>query len=87
MNWIKMCLWLKMTNEIRYNLAGDSFHGGAHWKMIDQDGDTIEDKNIYLIEGQRLFDPTVPHNNYWGNTNRFGPRKKNYIATADREFF
>ena len=31
-----------MTNEIRDNLAGDTFHGGAHCTMIDQDGDVIE---------------------------------------------
>ena len=26
-----------MENKIRNNLAGDPFHCGAHWKMIDQD--------------------------------------------------
>ena len=51
-------------NEIRDNLSGDKFHGGAHWKMIDQYRDVIEEENIYLIEGNRLFDPTVPHDNY-----------------------
>ena len=38
-----------MTNEIIDNLAGDTFHGSAHWKMIDQDGDVIEENNRDLI--------------------------------------
>ena len=54
-----------MTNEIIDNLAGDTFHGGAHWKMIDKDGYVIEEENRYLVEGRRIFDPSVPHNNYW----------------------
>ena len=59
-------LFENTTNEIRDNLAGDTFHVGAHWKMIDQDGDVIEEENRDLIEGHGIFDPTVPHNNYWG---------------------
>ena len=31
-----------MTYEIRDNLAGDTFHSGSHWTMIDQDGYVIE---------------------------------------------
>ena len=31
-----------ITNVIRDNLAGYTFHSGAHWKMIDKDGDVIE---------------------------------------------
>ena len=40
-----------MTNEIIENLAGDTFHGGAHWTMIDQYGDVIEEDKRDLIEG------------------------------------
>ena len=49
----------KMTNEIMDNLAGDMFHIGSHWKMIDQDGYVIEEENRVLIEGHRLLDPKV----------------------------
>ena len=66
-----------ITNEIIDNFAGDTFHSGAHWTMIYQDGDVIEEENWYFIEGRRLFDPTVPHNNYWVGTNGLGPRKRN----------
>ena len=77
----------KITNEIRDNLAGDTFHGGAHWTMIYQYGDVIEQENRYLVEGHRLFDPIVPHNNYWGGTNGVGPRNREYTSTADIEVF
>ena len=53
-----------MTNEIRDNLAGDTFHGGAHFAMIDRYGDVIEEENRDFIEGHLILDPTVPHNNY-----------------------
>ena len=53
-----------MKNEIRDNLAEDTFHGGSHWTMIDQDGDVIEEENRDFIEGHRLLDSTVTHNNY-----------------------
>ena len=75
------------TNEIIENLTGNTFHGGAHWTMIDKDGDFIEEENMDLIEGHSLFDLTVPHNNYWEGTNGVGPRKRNYTAAADREVF
>ena len=32
---------------------------------------------MVLIEGHSLLDPTVPHNNYWEDTNGVGPRKRN----------
>ena len=35
-----------------------------------------------FIEGRRLFDPTVPHNNNWEDTNGVGPRKRNYKCTS-----
>ena len=76
-----------MTNKIRDNLAVDMYHGGAHWTMIDQYGDVIEEENRDFIEQHSLFDPTVPHNNYWEDTNGVCPRKKNYTATSDREVF
>ena len=76
-----------MTNEIRDNLTGDTFHGGAHWTMIDQDGGVIEEENRVFIEAHRLLDPKVPHDNYWEDTNGVGPRKRNYTATADKEVF
>ena len=76
-----------MKNEIRDNLTGDTFHGGSHWTMIDQDGYVIEEENRDLIEGHCLFDPRVPHNNYWEDTNGVGPSKRNYTATSDREVF
>ena len=44
-----------MTHEIRDNLAGDTFHGGSHWTMIDQDGYVIEEENRYLIQGHCIF--------------------------------
>ena len=55
--------------------------------MIDQYGYVIEEENRVLIEGHRLLDPKVPHNNYWEDTNGVGPRKRNYTATSDREVF
>ena len=76
-----------MTNEIGDNLAGDNFHGGAHCKMMDQDGDVIEEDNRDLIEGHLIFNPTVPQNNYWEDNNGVGPRKRNYTSTDDREVF
>ena len=76
-----------MTDLTRNNLAGDTFHGGDHWTMIYQDGDIIEEENRSFIEGHRIFNPTLPHNNYWKDTNGVGPRKRNYTATADREVF
>ena len=54
-----------MTNEIIDNLTGDTFHGGAHYIMIDQYGDFSEEENRDLIEGYLIFYPKVPHNNYW----------------------
>ena len=76
-----------MTNEKRDNLAGDTFGGGAHWTMIDQDGDVVEEENRDFIEGHRIYDPAVPHNNYSEDTNGVGTRKRNYTATDDREVF
>ena len=38
-----------------------------------------------MIERCCIFNPTVPQNNYWEDTNGVGPRKRNYTATADRE--
>ena len=40
-----------------------------------------------MFEGHRLFNPTVPQNNYWDDTNGVGPMNSNYTATVDREFF
>jgi hypothetical protein len=80
-------LVLNLTNEIRDNLAGDAFHGGAYWTMIPQDGDIIIDENRELIESERFFDPTVPRNNQWEDPDRVGPPKRNYNVTADREVF
>ena len=65
------------TNEIRYSLTGDTFNGSANLTMIDKDGYVIEEENRYLIEGCRIFDPTVPHNNYWGVTDGVGPSNMN----------
>ena len=76
-----------MTYEIRDNLAGDTFYGGSHLTMIDQDGYVIGGENRYLIEGHRLLDPKVPHDNYWEDTIGVVSRKRNYTATADREVF
>ena len=75
------------TNTIRDNLEGDTFHGCAHWTMIYQDVYVIEEKNRYFIEGHYLFNPTVANNNYWEDPNGFGPRKRNYTSTDDREVF
>jgi hypothetical protein len=80
-------LVLNMTTEIRDNLAGDTFHGGAHWEIVPQDGEVIMDQNRDLIEGERLFDPTVPRVNYWEDSDNVGPPKRNYNATADRGVF
>ena len=80
-------LLLNMSNEIRDNLAGDTFNGGAYWEMVPQDGETVVDENRELIEGERYFDPTVPRNNRWVEGDEVGPPKRNYNATADREVF
>jgi hypothetical protein len=80
-------LVLNMTTEIRDNLAGDTFHGGAHWEIVPQDGEVIIDENRDLIEGERLFDLTIPRVNYWEDSDNVGPAKRNYTATADREVF
>ena len=76
-----------MTNEIRDNLAGDTFHDGVHWTIIDQDRYVIKDENIDLIVGHHIFNPTVPNNNYWGDTNGVGTTRRNSTATSDKEDF
>jgi len=74
-----------MTAEIRNNLAGDAFNGGAHWAMVEQDGDVIEEAET--TEGERFRNPTVPRHQDWEDTTGNAPKKRNYLAVADRGVF
>jgi hypothetical protein len=74
-----------MTAEVRNNLAGDAFNGGAHWAMLEQDGDIIVEETE--TEGERFRNPTVPRNQDWDYNTGDAPVKRDYATIADRGVF
>jgi len=74
-----------MSATILDNRAGDDFDNQAYWKIMEADGDAIDENAALGIDGVIFRNPTTPADEV--DTDGVGPKKINFTNTCDRSPF
>ena len=67
------------------NSAGDAFHPGSYWKLLEPSGPAVNESDM-TVGGVRFRDPTMPAEEHELNRND-RPKKRNYSEIFDRAPF
>ena len=67
------------------NSAGDAFHPGAYWKLLEPSGPAVNESEM-TIDGVRFREPTMPAEEHELNRDD-RPKKRNYSEIFDRAPF
>ena len=67
------------------NSAGDAFHPGAYWKLLEPSGPAVNEAEM-TIDGVRFREPTMPAEEHELNRDD-RPKKRNYSEIFDRAPF
>ena len=65
------------------NQADPTFDAGSYWKMLDADGEVIDETRNMVIDGVEFHAPTVPE----GESTADYAKKQNYLLQFDRDVF